>query len=169
MSQKPKLPKWLPKLYGTSSLSTMGYPKRSSWIKVKTSKVSWWLTSVSWWVQGKCRLAHTICKPMVSVKDSIPPWSICLGPYPRKRSERGKISLEHWFMHITAPETQLQGSAPTFSCSGDNLVSPSMSHLVWLYKQSWSQTPLRFYKNMGVHLVGSEKGWGFSGQRSAVT
>ena len=32
---------------GKSSLSTMGYLKRSSQIKVKTSRVSWWLTSVS--------------------------------------------------------------------------------------------------------------------------
>ena len=35
------------KPYGTSSLSTMGYPKRSSWIKAKILRVSWWLTSVS--------------------------------------------------------------------------------------------------------------------------
>ena len=32
--------------------------KRSSWIKVKTLRVSWWLTSVSWWWHGKCRLAR---------------------------------------------------------------------------------------------------------------
>ena len=31
----------MPKPYGTSSLSTIGYPKRSSWIKVETSGVSW--------------------------------------------------------------------------------------------------------------------------------
>ena len=169
MSPKPKPSKWLPKLYGTSSLSTMGYLKRSSWIKIKPSKVSFWLTSVSWWGHGKCRLACTICKPMASVKDSTPPWSICLGPYPRKRSQSGRITLEHWFMCITAPETQLQGSAPTFLCSGDNLVSLLMSPLVWLHKQLWSQTPQSLYKNMGVHPVGSEKGSGISGHRSAVT
>ena len=47
-----------------------------------------------------------------------------LGTLPKKRSQSGKITLEHWFMHITAPETQLQGSAPTFSCLGDNHISP---------------------------------------------
>ena len=61
-------------------------------------------------------------------------------------------------MHITAPETQLQGSAPTFSCLGDNLISPLMLHLIWLHEQSQSQTPLSLYKNKGAHLVGSEKG-----------
>ena len=35
----------------------MGYPKRSSGIKAKILRVSW------------CRLAHTICRPMVSAKD----------------------------------------------------------------------------------------------------
>ena len=34
-SQRPKPPKWLPKPCGTCSLFTMGYPKRSSWIKAK--------------------------------------------------------------------------------------------------------------------------------------
>ena len=124
---KPKLPKWLPKPYGISSLSTMGYLKRSSWIKVKTSKVSWWLTSVSWWGHGKCRLACTICKPMANVKDSIPPWSTCLGPYPRKRSQSGKITLECWFMHITAPKTQLQVQ-PLLSNVQETISSPHRCH-----------------------------------------
>ena len=54
---KPKLPKWMPKPYGTSSLSTMGYLKRSLQIKVENLKVSWWPTSVSWCRHRKCRLA----------------------------------------------------------------------------------------------------------------
>ena len=141
MSQRPKLPKWLPKPYGTSSLSTMGYPKRSSWIKAEILRVSWWLTSVSWWEHGKCGLAHTIHRPMASVKDLTPLWSICLGPYPRKRSQSGKITLEHWSMHITVPKTQLQGSAPTSSCLGDSLISLLMLPLVWFHEPSWSQIP----------------------------
>ena len=129
-------------------------PHRS---RFETSKVSWSLTSVSWWGHGKCRLACTICKPTASVKDSILPWSICLGPYPRKRSQSGKITLECWFPHITAPKTQLWYSAPTFSCLGDNLISPSMSCLVWLHEQSWSQTPLSLYKIYGSTPSGLRK------------
>ena len=45
---RPKLPKLLPKPYGTNLLSTMGYPG-SCQIKAETLRVSWWLTSVSWW------------------------------------------------------------------------------------------------------------------------
>ena len=86
---------------------------------------------------------------MASVKDSIPPRSICLGLYPRKRSHSGKITLEHCSMHITAPETQLQGLAPTFSCLGDNHISLWMSHLVWLHKPSQSQTLLSLCKRYG--------------------
>ena len=33
---------------GTISLSTMGYLKSSSWIRVGTSRVIWWLISESW-------------------------------------------------------------------------------------------------------------------------
>ena len=141
MSPRPKLPKWLLKPYGTSSLSTMGYPKRSSWIKAITSRVSWWLISVSWWEHRKCGLVHTIHRPVVSVRDLIPFWSICLGYYPRKRSQSGKITLECWSMHITVPKIQPQGSAPTFSCLGDTLISQSMLPLVWLHKPSWNQIP----------------------------
>ena len=115
MSPEPKPPKWLSKPYRTSSLSTMGYPKRSSWIKDKISRVSWWLTSVSWWGCRKCRPVHTICKPMASMKDSILPWSICLGPYPKKRSQGGRITLECWFMHTTAPRIQLHVQETTSS------------------------------------------------------
>ena len=43
----PKLPKLLPKPYGTNLLSTMGYLRRSCQIKAETLQVSWWLTSVS--------------------------------------------------------------------------------------------------------------------------
>ena len=139
MLQRPKLPKWLLKPYWTSSLPTMGYPKRSSWIKAITLRVSWWLTSVSWWEHRKCGLVHTICRPTASVRDLIPFWSICLGHYPRRRSQNGKITLEHWSMHITVPKTKPQGSAPTSSCSGGSLISLSMLPLVWLHEPSWSQ------------------------------
>ena len=157
MSPVRRLLKWLLKPYGTSSLSTLGYPKRSSWIMDETLKVSWWLTSVSWWGHGKCGPAHTICKPMASVKDSIPPWLICLGPYPRKRNQSGRITLECWFMCTTAPEIQLQGSAPTFSCLGDNLISSSTSCLVWLHAQSWNQTHPSLYRKSGSTPGGLRK------------
>ena len=41
--------------------------------------------------------------------------------YPRKRSQSGRITLEHWSMHTTALKTQPWGSAPTTSCLADNL------------------------------------------------
>ena len=171
MSQKPKLPKWLPKPYGTSSLSSTGYPKRSSQIKVETSKVNWWLTSVSWWGHGKCGPAHTICKPMASVKDSTPPWSICLGPYPRKRSQR--VEKSHWSMLVHAyncTQNSATGFSPYFLMFGRQPHLPIDVTLGFaLHEQSWNQTPLSLYKNMGVHPVGSEKGWGISGQRSTAT
>ena len=81
----------------------------------------WWLTSVSWWGCRRFRLIHTTCKPMASVKGSIPLWSTCLGHSPTKRSQSGRTTLEHWFMHKIAPKIPLQGSAPTTSCLGDNL------------------------------------------------
>ena len=137
------------KPYGTSSLSIMGYPKRSSQIKDEISRVSWWLTSVNWWGHGKCRPFSTIHKPMASVKDSIPPWSICLGPYPRKRSPSGRITLECWFMCTIAPRIQLQASAPTFSCLGVKFIFPSTSCLVWLHTQSQSQTCPSLFRKSG--------------------
>ena len=89
---------------------------------------------------------------MASVKDSIPPLSICLGPYPRKRSQSGRITLECWFMCTTAPGIQVHGSAPTFSHLGDNLIFPLMSCLVWLHTQSQSQThPSLFRKSGSAH------------------
>ena len=47
MYSGPKLPRQLPGPYGTSSLFTMGCLRKSCQIKVITSRVSWWLTSVS--------------------------------------------------------------------------------------------------------------------------
>ena len=44
-----------------------------------------------------------------------------LGTLPKERSQGGRTTLEHWFMHIIAPKTQPQGSAPTTSCLADNL------------------------------------------------
>ena len=40
-----------------------------------------------------------------------------------KKSRVEKTTLEHWSMHTTIPKTQPQGSAPTFSCLGDSLIS----------------------------------------------
>ena len=51
-----------------------------------------------------------------------------------------KIMLQHWSMHITALETQPQGSVSTTSCSVDNLAFQLMWHLVWLHTPSRSQT-----------------------------
>ena len=136
----PKLPKWLPKLYGTSLLSIMGCPKRSWWIKVKILRVSWWLTSASWWRCGRYRPVHIIHKPMANVRGSTPLWSTCLGCYPRRRSQSGRTTLECWFMPTIAPEIQLQGSVPTTSCLGDNLSFQLMWHLVWHHVPSRNQT-----------------------------
>ena len=127
----------------------MGYLKRSSQIKDEILRVIWWLISVSWWGYRKCGPICIICKPTASVKDSIPPWSIYLGPYPGKRSPSGRITLEHWFMHTTAPGIHLQGSVPTCSCSGDNLIFPLMSCLVWLHAQSQSQTCPSLFRKSG--------------------
>ena len=52
-------------------------------------------------------------------------------------------------MHITVPETLLQGSAPTSSCLGDSLISLLMSHLVWLHEPLQSQIPLSLCKRYG--------------------
>ena len=43
-----------------------------------------------------------------------------LGMLPQRKSQSGKTTLEHWSMPTIAPETQLQGSAPTISCMEDN-------------------------------------------------
>ena len=104
--------------YGTSSLFTMVFLKRFWWIKDATLRVSWWLTSVSWWECRKYRPVHIICRPVVNVKDSTPLWSICLEPYPRKRSQSGRITLEHWSMSITALKTQPWGSATYYLMFG---------------------------------------------------
>ena len=45
-----------------------------------------------------------------------------LGMLPQRRSQSGRTTLECWSMLITALDTQLQGSAPTISCTGDNPV-----------------------------------------------
>ena len=126
---------------GTSSLSTMVFPKKYSPIRDTILRVSWWLTSVSWWECKKYGPVCIICRPMVNVKDSIPLWTICLGHYPRKRSHSGRLTLEHWSMRTTALEIRPWGSAPTTSCLIDNLAFQLMWHLVWLHAPSQSQTP----------------------------
>ena len=169
MSPGPKLPKWLPKPYGTSSLSTMGYPERSPWIKVKTLKVSWWLTSVNWWGCGKY-----VDQPVPSAnqqpvwKDSISPWSICLGPYPRKRSQSGRNTLEHWSMHITAPENSATGFSPYFLMFGRQPHLPVNITLGLAPHTVTEPNTSKFVQKIREHtLEGSEKSWGISGQRSA--
>ena len=117
----PKPPKLLPKPYRTSLLSTMGYPKRSCWIKAKILRVSWWLTSVSWWECKRYRPAHTIHRPMASVRGSTPLWLICWESYPQRRNQSRSTTMEHWSTLTIAPKTQPQGSVPTISCMEDNL------------------------------------------------
>ena len=155
MSQRPKLPKWLIKPYGTSSLSTMGYPIQSSGIKAITSRVSWWLTSVSWWECRKCRLAHTISRPTASVRDLITLWSICLGFYPRKRSQSRKITLECWSMYTTVPKTQPQVQ-PLLPHVQE---TASSSYQCYLWFGSTNHYKTKYYQihaeNKGMHLVGS--------------
>ena len=102
----------------------MVYPKRFLPILDETLRISWWLTCVSWWECRRYGPVHIIHRPMVSVKGSTPLWSICLGLYPRKRSQSGRTTLEHWFMHTITLETQPQGSAPATSCLADNLNLP---------------------------------------------
>ena len=109
-----------------------GLAKKILLIKVTTLRVSWWLASVSWWGYKKYRPAHTIHRPMASVKGLTPLWLVCWECCPQRRSQSGKITLEHYSMPITALETQLQGSAPTISCVAD---IPSSS---WCYP--WSGT-----------------------------
>ena len=87
----------------------------------ETLRVSWWLTSVSWWGCRRYWPVHITHKPMANVRDSTPIWSTCLGPYLRRRSQSGRTTLECLFTHTTAPRIQVQGSAPTTSCMGDNL------------------------------------------------
>ena len=84
---------------------------------------------------------------MVNVKDSTPLWSICWEPYPRKRSQSRRITLEHWSLPITALKMQPWGSAPTISCLVDNLAFWLMWHLVWLHAPSQSQTQLNLSKS----------------------
>ena len=129
---------WRP--YGTSSLFTMFFPKRFWQIKDATLRVSWWLTSMSWWECRRYRPVRIIHRPMVNVKHSTPLWLICLEPCPRKRSQSGRITLEHWSMPMIALKIWPQGSAPTISCLVDNLTFWLMWHLVWLHTPSWSQT-----------------------------
>ena len=110
---------------GQILLSIMVSPKRFLLIRTK-----FWESVGGWalWVDGDAQDTDwvcIICRPMVNVKGSTPLWSICLGLYPRKRSQSGKTTLEHWSMHIIAPKTQPWGSAPTISCLADNLAPSS--------------------------------------------
>ena len=116
----PELARPMPKPYGTNSLSTMGYQRRSCWIRAETLKVRWWLTSVVWWGLKRYGPAHTIHKLMANVRGSTPLWLVCWECYPQWRSQSGKTTLECWSMTILVPEIQLQSSAPTTSCMGDN-------------------------------------------------
>ena len=106
----------------------MGQVHCSLWSSWEDFNGSRWLTSVSWWECRRYGPVHIICRPMVNVKDSTPLWSICLEPCPRKRSQSGRITSEHWSMPITVLETQPQGSAPTISCLVDNLTFQLMWH-----------------------------------------
>ena len=132
----------------------MVFPKKYSPIRDTIWRVSWWLTSVSWWECERYGPARIVHRPMVNVKDSIPPWSICLGPYPRKRSQSGRITLEHWSMRTTTLETQPQGSAPTTSCLVDDLAFQLMWHLVWLHAPSRSQIQLGSLKSWEIETSG---------------
>ena len=130
MLWEPKWHKQWQRPYGTSSLFIMVFPK-----KILTDQGCNFESQL---VADLCELMgvqknRPVCiihRPMVNVKDSTPLWLICLGHYPRKRSQSGKIKLGHWSMHITALEIQPQGSAPTISCLVDNLTFQLMWHLV---------------------------------------
>ena len=118
-------------------------------IKFVTLRVSWWLTSVSWWVCRKYRLVHTIHRPMASVKGSTPSWLICWECYPLRRSQSGRITLEHSSMPITALGTQLQSSAPTISCTGGIPIFQWMLPLVWHLKLWQHQIWPNSYRKWG--------------------
>ena len=93
MLPKPKLPRPLPKCYGTSSLFTVGCPKRSCWIGVGIVNVSWWLISVIWWEPKSCELACTTHRLMASVRGSTPLWLVCWELTPR---EEIRLEEPHW-------------------------------------------------------------------------
>ena len=125
--------------------------KDFNWIKDEVLRVSWWLTSVSWWEYERYKPVCIICRPMVNVKGSTPLWSICLGLYPRKRSQSGRTTLEHRSMHIIALKIQPQGSAPTISCLADNLTFQLMWHLVWLHCTIMEPNTTKFIQKLREH------------------
>ena len=95
MSPDPRLPRQLPKPYGTSSLSTMGCLKRSSWVRVGTLRVSWWLISVSWWGPKGCKPVCITFRLMASVRGLTPLWLVCQEHYPQRRNQNGRTTLGH--------------------------------------------------------------------------
>ena len=111
--------------------------------------VSCWLTSVSWWEHKRYGQAHTIYRPMVSVRGSTPLWLVCWECYPQRRSQRGRTTLEHWFVPINVPKIQLQGSAPATWCMGDNPTFQLMLPLAWHHTQQQHQTPWNLCKRWG--------------------
>ena len=53
-----------------------------------------------------------------------------LGTLPKEKKSEWKNPIGTLVLAVTTPGLQLEGSAPTFSCLGDSLISPSTSHLV---------------------------------------
>ena len=80
-----------------------------------------------------------------------------VGTLPKEKKSSGRITLEHWFMHTTAPGIQLQGLAPTSSCLGDDLIFPLTSYLVWFNAQSQSQTHPSLFRKSGSAPSGLRK------------
>ena len=146
---------------------------QSPWKDFDGSRMQLWEWVGGWplWVDGGCkrygpvRITH---RPMVNVKGSTPLWSTCLGLYPRKRSQSGRTTLEHWSMAIIAPKIQPQGSAPTNSCLVDNLAFQLMWHLVWLHTPSQSQTLLNLSRNWENRPSGPTKKQKPSGKRGPM-
>ena len=156
MSQRSKPPKQLLKPSGTNSLSTMGCLKRSSRIKAITSRVGWWLTSVSWWEHRKCRLVHTFCRPMASVRDLTPLWSICLGCYPRRRSQEWKNHIGTLVHAYNCTWNRATRFSPYFLMFGETASSP---YQCYPWSGCTDHHGAKYHKicaeNKGMHPVGS--------------
>ena len=80
-----------------------------------------------------------------------------LGTLPKEKKSEWKNHIGMLVHAYNYTQNSAMGSGPTFSCSGDNLISPSMSHFFWLHRQSWSQTPLSLYKKYGSAPSGLRK------------